>query len=153
MYKAKSDCEVKTHIKKTMNFGEALMDYLSNTKVNIIIEKKPITTILLELFRDKWKSLAMEEDSETAATAFQQFYLDNKAHMKDFLQRDDLSEIFDVNYVRTTEAEKRQPPDYQIGINFAAAEMDNTTSWTRPILKFTIRGKEEPILVILDLWH
>ena len=101
------------------------MTYLSNTKVDIIIEQKSITTTLLELFRDKWKSLAMEEDSEEAAKEFRQFYLDNEKHMKDFLQRNDLPGIFDVNYVRTSKVEKRQPPGHQIGINFAAAEEDN----------------------------
>jgi len=137
----KSDCELKTHIRKTEELGEVLMDYLSNKKVNIIIEeKKKKTVTLLVLFRDKWNSLAMEKDSEEAAKEFQKFYLDNKEHMQDFLQRHDLPEIFDVNYVRTSKVEKYQSPGPQIGINFAAAEKDNNKK--RPDITIYDSGKD-----------
>ena len=125
MYTDKSDCELYNHIKTTRELGDKLMNYLSTKMVEVETSSERAPKSLLEVFREKWNSLAMEEDSETAATAFQQFYQENETHMQGFLQKYDLPDIFDVIYVRTSTSEKSNPPDYQIGINFAAAEMEN----------------------------
>ena len=89
LYKGDGNSELKTHIGKTKNLGEELMKYLSTKKVE--------GDTLLKVFRDKWNSLAMEKNSEKAAIAFKQFYQENETHMKDFLQRHDLPEMFFVN--------------------------------------------------------
>ena len=133
LYKGDGNSELKTHIGKTKNLGEELMKYLSTKKVE--------GDTLLKVFRDKWNSLSMEKNSEKAAIAFKQFYQENETHMKDFLQRHDLPEMFFVNYVRTTNAEKKDPPDYQIGINFAAAELDNNNKLNRPNITIYDSGK------------
>ena len=140
LYKGDESSELKTYIGKTENLGEELMKYLSNKKVEVETSSGRGTKSLLQVFRDKWNSLAMEEDSEEAAEEFQKFYLVNKEHMQDFLQRHDLPEIFDVNYVRTSKKEEKQPPDYQIGINFAAAEKDNNDK--RPNITIYDSGKD-----------
>ena len=142
LYKGDKSSELKTHIGKTKELGKELMHYLSSKMVLVETSSGCATKSLLEVFRDKWNSLAMKEDSETAATAFQQFYQENKAHMQGFFQKYDLPDIFDVNYVRTSSAEKKQPPDYQIGINFAAAELDNNDKNIRPNITIYDSGKK-----------
>ena len=143
LYKGDESSELKTYIGKTKELGDKLMNYLSNKQVEVETSSgRHATKSLHEVFREKWNSLAMKEDSETAATAFQQFYQENEAHMQDFLRKYDLPDMFDVNYVRTSDAENRQPPDYQIGINFATVELDNNNKLNRPNITIYDSGKK-----------
>jgi len=55
LYKGDESSELKTHIGKTEELGDELMDYLSDKQVEVETSSgRCVTKSLLELFRDKW---------------------------------------------------------------------------------------------------